>query len=1038
MSNLDDEELKAEFRDEVADAEHEAVEDVRTWWQIIRHPHATLQNIVGTGPVFAIVVLFGLNAVDELDRTAFGVLLPEIRDDFGLDTQGILTLIAIVSLAALILQVPIAWLADKYNRVTIAWVGAAAWGIFSLLTGLASSIIFLGIVRAGSGIGKAVVDPTHNSLIADYYTPDRRPKVYSLHRSANAVGAFIGPLSAGLLAQAFNWRVPFFVFTVPTMFFVVLAWKLQSPVRGAQERRAMGATEEAIATEEQAPSFSEGWRLVWKIETLRRIWYALPFLAASLIGFGSLASLLYDEVFNLDEAQRGFVAAATEPVQLVGLLIGARLSTRLLAKGPAFVMGLLAQVAWVVSAALILFALAPNIWVAIGANMIISGSLAILGPGILASLSLALPPRARSIGFSVGSLWIIPGLLILPVIGGIGDRYGIRSGMLIMVPLFFIGGLIISRTKVTIQGDIEQVWKSAAARSEAAMERAAGRSKLLLVRDVEVAYGNVQVLFGVDMEIDEGEIVALLGTNGAGKSTLLNAISGVTEAEAGTIIFDGRDITHAPPNEIAAMGISQVPGGKGVFPSLSVEENLELAAWLHRKTDDPEAGIQRVHDLFPILRSRAKSPAGDLSGGQQQMLALSMAFLSRPKLLMIDELSLGLAPVVVAQLLPVVTAFKEQGTTVLLVEQSVNVALDVAEKAFFLEKGEVRFSGPTAELLNRPDVLRSVFLAEAGAGAGGTPLTVEGSSNGNGNGGHENDAHHREDEELAALIEHAADVNGNGEGDEVPESNGEVVLRTNDISVTFGGIRAVDRVSIELYDHEILGIVGPNGAGKTTLFDLLSGFVPNDAGRIELNGRDVTDLGPDGRARRGLGRSFQDARLFPSMTVDEAIAVSLDRWIKARDPLSAALHLPNVYDAEAKVSQRVDELVELLGLGAYRSKFISELSTGSRRVVDLAALLAHRPSVILLDEPSSGIAQREVEALGPMLERIRNQTGAALVVIEHDMPLLRSVSDRLVAMDQGAVIATGEPEAVLADPVVVESYLGPDETAINRSSVITL
>ena len=124
----------------------------------------------------------------------------------------------------------------------------------------------------------------------------------------------------------------------------------------------------------------------------------------------------------------------------------------------------------------------------------------------------------------------------------------------------------------------------------------------------------------------------------------------------------------------------------------------------------------------------------------------------------------------------------------------------------------------------------------------------------------------------------------------------------------------------------------------------------------------------------------------------------------------------------------------MLGLGAYRSKFVSELSTGTRRIVDLAGLLAHRPSVILLDEPSSGIAQREVEALAPLLERIRGETGASLIVIEHDMPLLRQVSDRLVAMDQGAVIATGRPDDVLADPLVVESYLGPDDTAVNRST----
>ena len=136
-----------------------------------------------------------------------------------------------------------------------------------------------------------------------------------------------------------------------------------------------------------------------------------------------------------------------------------------------------------------------------------------------------------------------------------------------------------------------------------------------------------------------------------------------------------------------------------------------------------------------------------------------------------------------------------------------------------------------------------------------------------------------------------------------------------------------------------------------------------------------------------------------------------------------------------RCDRRVEELIDLLGLGAYRSKFIRELSTGTRRVVDLAGLLAHRPSVIMLDEPSSGIAQREVEALGPMLERIRRETGASLIVIEHDMPLLRSVSDRLVAMDQGAVIAVGLPDEVLEDPIVIESYLGPDETAVNRSTI---
>ena len=216
----------------------------------------------------------------------------------------------------------------------------------------------------------------------------------------------------------------------------------------------------------------------------------------------------------------------------------------------------------------------------------------------------------------------------------------------------------------------------------------------------------------------------------------------------------------------------------------------------------------------------------------------------------------------------------------------------------------------------------------------------------------------------------------------------------------------------------------------------MSGYVRLSNGTVKLAGRDITDLGPAERAKVGLGRSFQDARLFPSLTVDEAISVACERWIKVRDPVSAALRLPNAYDSEHAVTRRVDELVELLGLQAFRSKFVRELSTGTRRVVDLACLLAHRPSVILLDEPSSGIAQREAEALVPLLLRIRDQTQASLVVIEHDIPLVSGISDRLLAMDQGSVIVSGLPSDVLTDASVVESYLGTSAAAITRSGSI--
>jgi len=257
------------------------------------------------------------------------------------------------------------------------------------------------------------------------------------------------------------------------------------------------------------------------------------------------------------------------------------------------------------------------------------------------------------------------------------------------------------------------------------------------------------------------------------------------------------------------------------------------------------------------------------------------------------------------------------------------------------------------------------------------------------------------------------------------------------VSKRFGGLAALSDVSLTASAGEIVGIIGPNGAGKTTLFDAISGFTPVDEGTIVLgegdDAVDVTRVPPARRAQLGLGRSFQDGRLFPSLTVAETVALSFERHLEVRDPIGAALHLPFVADAEADTYARVEELLELLGITDFRDKLGRELSTGSRRIVDLACVLAHRPSVLLLDEPSSGIAQRETEALGPLLLRIREETGATLLVIEHDVPLLLSISDRLIALDLGEIVTSGKPNDVVNDPSVVRSYLGTTEAVIARS-----
>ncbi len=264
----------------------------------------------------------------------------------------------------------------------------------------------------------------------------------------------------------------------------------------------------------------------------------------------------------------------------------------------------------------------------------------------------------------------------------------------------------------------------------------------------------------------------------------------------------------------------------------------------------------------------------------------------------------------------------------------------------------------------------------------------------------------------------------------------EVVLSVSDIRVVYGGVVAVDDVSFDVERGRILGLIGPNGAGKTTLFDAMCGFVELAGGRVVLAGTDITRLASSERSRAGLGRSFQDARLFSSLTVEEAIACALERRIGGQDPVSSTLGLPWVHVSEKLVRRRVDELVGVLGLGAFRDKFVSELSTGSRRIVDLACVLAHQPTVLLLDEPSSGIAQRETEALGPLLKSVREALDCTMLLIEHDMPLVTSVADELIALETGRVIARGTPKQVTNHPSVVEAYLGTDERIVARSGAV--
>jgi branched-chain amino acid transport system ATP-binding protein len=361
--------------------------------------------------------------------------------------------------------------------------------------------------------------------------------------------------------------------------------------------------------------------------------------------------------------------------------------------------------------------------------------------------------------------------------------------------------------------------------------------------------------------------------------------------------------------------------------------------------------------------------------------------------LCIDELSLGLAPAVVSVLLDALRRIHATGVTIVLVEQSVDVAMLVADQATFLEKGQVRFVGPARQLLEHDELLRAVFI---GGGSVTAPTKPK----------------------RRAVAKKTVVV-----------ADAQPALRCYGMRKSFGGVVAVDGVDLSIAPGEIVGLIGHNGAGKTTIFDLLCGFTAADGGRVYLADEEITTYPAWGRSAVGLGRSFQDARLFGSLTVTETLAVAYERHLSSRDPFAAALRMPAATASESALATGVERLIEEFGLTAYRHRPTASLSTGTRRIVELASVMAHEPSVMLLDEPSGGVAQRETEALAPLLLKLRAETGCAMLVVEHDMGLLSSICDRLVALELGSVIAEGTPAKVLSHPAVIASYLGTDTTA---------
>jgi ABC-type branched-subunit amino acid transport system ATPase component/MFS family permease len=967
------------------------LEQARNWRELRRTPY-------GLTPV---AILASIGFFQAIESQAFSVAGPDIARDLDINLRGIIGISQMVGVIVIFSALGVAYFFDRRPRAKWVGIGTILSGVAGLFQTQATNFGGVAGPRVVNNVSELASGTPLFSLLADYYPPESRGRVFALRGLSGRFSGLVAILLAGVGVEYLGWRVTGLLFAVPIVLVGIYATiKLQEPVRGYFERRAMGAGDDEARVQDEPVSIGEGFRSLLAVRTLRRSLIASAWGSAGGAIFGLLFPFFLADEYGLGPLERSLLSIPTAVVAIVGYYLAGGLIDFFSVRKPSNVLIVVGIFDLVTTVGLFGIAMKPPLAFIVLFSCINAFGFALSGPALGAITTQIIPPNARTLGGALSGLTELPGIvLFLPLAGSLQATFGYSVAFFVAVPFLIVSAIINLSAAPFFDLDRRNAFIAAMADQEAKKAKAEGRAKLLVARNVDVEYSGVQVLFNVDFEVEEGDIIALLGTNGAGKSTLLRAISGSQEASNGAILYDGRDITHMPTHEIAARGIVHMPGGRGVFPGLTVRENLLLGNWLTPDQAEVRRRLHEVYEIFPILKERGDSHAVDLSGGEQQQLSLAQAFLCNPRLLMIDELSLGLSPAVVGQLLDIVREIHRRGVTIIVVEQSVNVALALAEKAVFMEKGEVRFVGKTEDLLRRPDILRAVYVKGSGALSAGS------------SGGVSPDERRRRQELDVA----------------------RPILEAEGLFKRFGGITAVDDLSLTLREGEILGIIGPNGSGKTTLFDLLSGYQLPDAGHVRLDGLDITGLAPELRARRKLIRRFQDARMFGSLTVYETILVALEQRLEMRSTFLSAFAAPQARRAERRVRLRADKLVEVLELGAFRDKFVRELSTGLRRIVDLACVLAAEPRVLLLDEPSSGIAQAESESLGPLLKRVRFETGCSMLLIEHDMPLISAVSDELIALDRGKLVVRGLPDQVLNDERVIESYLGGSDIAFNRS-----
>lgn len=676
---------------------------------------AVSRSGVGWYPAVSIGLL---GMVDQFHGHAFVVLAPELSRSLGIPRSALAGMLLLSALAFTLAGLPMAAFVGRFGRR----------GLVSVLTGIGWSATTMGTAFVGGGLGLAgitvadgatsgSVRAVHPPLLADSYPVELRVRMQALYRAMDGVGNVVAPLLvAALTALAgLSWRGVFLALGGASLVSAVVAVRLRDPGYGrwdtARVRAAVRGAQRSGAERAVELGLVEVTRRLFLIPTYRRILAGSAALGVLLAPLVTYVFFFLDERWGMGPGARGVFFAVIAAATTGGMAVAGPLGERWFRRDPSSLLrgaaGMLAAGLLALSASV----LAPAFWMMAVLYAVFSMLLAAMGPFLTASVLSLTPARMRPHATALEGVFLVGvgGMAGLLLLSGIDRRFGTTGAILSIAVPGLLAALVLRSAAATMNADIDRMLErlEEEERTDAAREEGR-RFPLLTCERLDVAYGPVQVLFDVNLTVEEGEVLAIVGTNGAGKSTLLATLAGTMLPADGTVRFDGADITYLDAKRRVGLGITTVRAGEAVVDPLSVAENLRLFARSLRP-GRAAAAVDDAFAAFPILAERRDHRAATLSGGERQMLGLARAVIASPRLLLVDELTLGLSPGAVDDLLAVVSRLHRAGTTVVMVEQSVDLALRIAPRACFLERGRVLYDGPAPALRDHP-LVRAAFL----------------------------------------------------------------------------------------------------------------------------------------------------------------------------------------------------------------------------------------------------------------------------------------------------------------------------------------